>query len=213
MDIDYLYKKYSQKKNEIESRISEFDKLKKMRGNKLLPELVFCICAANSSAKAAYAAQKGLEKTNLINSEDARAISKILLESKVRFHNNKAKYIVSARKKLFEQNMLKKYLQEHTDDEIGLRNRLADEVDGIGLKEAGHFMRNTGLGFEVAILDRHILNNLHKYGAIEQMPKSLGRKTYFEIEEKMIKFSQKAKIPMAHLDLLFWSEQTGRIFK
>ena len=131
----------------------------------------------------------------------------------MRFHNNKAKYIISARQKLFEQNFLCKFRQEHTGDEIGLRNRLADEVDGLGLKEAAHFMRNTGLGFEVAILDRHILANLQKYGAIERVPKSLGRKTYFEIEGKMQKFSKKAGIPMAHLDLLFWSEQTGRIFK
>jgi len=39
------------------------------------------------------------------------------------------------------------------------------------------------------------------------------KKKYFEIEEKFKKFSDRVKIPMDHLDLLFWSIETGEIFK
>jgi len=45
------------------------------------------------------------------------------------------------------------------------------------------------------------------------MPKSLSKKMYLEIEERLKEFSRQIKIPMAHLDLLFWSMGTGRIFK
>jgi N-glycosylase/DNA lyase len=84
---------------------------------------------------------------------------------------------------------------------------------GFGLKEASHFLRNIGSEFDLAILDRHIIKNLLRYGVIDEIPKSLTKKQYLMIEERMKKFSKKIGIPLAELDLLFWSEETGEIFK
>ena len=81
------------------------------------------------------------------------------------------------------------------------------------MKEASHFIRNIGLGKELAILDRHILRNLLKFEVISNIPRTLGKKTYLHIESKMKEFSNKIDIPMSDLDLLFWSEETGEIFK
>jgi len=81
------------------------------------------------------------------------------------------------------------------------------------MKEATHFLRNIGLGKDLAILDRHILKNLNYYGVINELPKTLTKKKYLEIEDKMKKFSEEIKIPIDELDLLFWSEETGKIFK
>ncbi len=83
----------------------------------------------------------------------------------------------------------------------------------MGYKESSHFLRNIGFGDDIAILDRHILKNLVKYGVIKEIPKSLTDKKYLEIEQKMKKFSEEAEIPFSHLDLLWWSEETGEIFK
>jgi len=83
----------------------------------------------------------------------------------------------------------------------------------MGYKEASHFLRNIGLGKDMAILDRHILKNLKAFGVINDIPRALSRKKYLEIEEKMRKFSHEIGIPISHLDLLFWSRQTGEIFK
>ncbi len=59
-----------------------------------------------------------------------------------------------------------------------------------------------------------MLKNLKKYDVIEKIPVSVGsRKVYLDIEEKMKGFSKKVKIPMDEMDLLFWSIQTGFIFK
>ncbi|MDP2974084.1 MAG: DNA lyase, partial [Candidatus Diapherotrites archaeon] len=93
------------------------------------------------------------------------------------------------------------------------RNRLAENVKGLGMKESSHFLRNIGLGEGLAILDRHIVRNLLRYGAIKEMPKNLGKKNYLLIEEKMRQFSKRIGIPLAELDLLFWSKETGKIFK
>ena len=86
-------------------------------------------------------------------------------------------------------------------------------MKGLGYKEASHFLRNIGVGLDLAILDRHIIKNLKRYGVIEEVPKSLTPKKYLEIEEKMKEFARRIDIPMPELDLLFWSMETGEVFK
>ena len=87
------------------------------------------------------------------------------------------------------------------------------EVDGLGWKEASHFLRNIGRGERLAILDRHILRNLLRHGVIRRMPRTLTANRYLTIESKMERFSDDVEIPMAALDLLFWSRETGEVFK
>ena len=93
------------------------------------------------------------------------------------------------------------------------REWLVQNVHGIGYKEASHFLRNVGSGEGIAILDRHILKNLLKHGAIAEIPKTLTKKRYLEIEERMRAFARKVKIPMEHMDLLLWAEEAGMVFK
>ena len=50
-----------------------------------------------------------------------------------------------------------------------LRNFIAENVKGYGLKEASHFLRNIGKSDnQIAILDRHILRNLKALDIIEE---------------------------------------------
>ena len=86
-------------------------------------------------------------------------------------------------------------------------------IRGLGYKEASHFLRNIGLGEDIAILDRHILRNLAMIGLIEDTPNSMSRKKYLQIEGEMAEFAKQIRIPLSHLDLLFWYKETGEIFK
>ncbi|MFH0711139.1 MAG: DNA lyase, partial [Candidatus Aenigmatarchaeota archaeon] len=106
-----------------------------------------------------------------------------------------------------------KEVLEKTKDDFELRRWLIKNVDGFGMKEASHFMRNVGRGQNIAILDRHVLRNLQKYGVIEKIPDVLTEKRYVEIEDEMRDFAKTSRIPLADLDLLFWSKETGFIFK
>jgi len=94
-----------------------------------------------------------------------------------------------------------------------IRGWMVENIKGMGYKEASHFLRNIGFGKDIAILDRHILKNLKDLGVISEIPDTLTEKKYFEIEGKMRDFSERAGIPLEALDLLFWSMQTGHIFK
>jgi N-glycosylase/DNA lyase len=50
-------------------------------------------------------------------------------------------------------------------------------------------------------------------GVIDEIPTTLSKKKYLEIERKMKAFSEKIGIPMGHLDLLLWYKEAGEVFK
>lgn len=93
------------------------------------------------------------------------------------------------------------------------REWLVENVKGLGYKEASHFLRNIGLGEELAILDRHILKNLLLLGVIAELPRSPTKRLYLEIEKEMAAFSSRTGIPMGQLDLLLWYKEAGEVFK
>ena len=95
-------------------------------------------------------------------------------------------------------------------NDMDVREEIVKNVKGLGYKEASHFLRNIGLGKDLAILDRHILRRLKSCGVLEEVPKSLTPKRYLEIEEKMRRFFKQVEIPLDHLDLLFFSMATGK---
>jgi N-glycosylase/DNA lyase len=153
-----------------------------------------------------------LKKKGLLWNGDINQIVNELVG--VRFKNKKALYIVEA-KKLFSNDdkiVIKSKLKQFNDT-YKLRDWLVQNVKGIGYKEASHFLRNVGLGENMAILDRHVLKSINLLGVIDEVPRSLSKKKYFETENKMMKFASKINIPMSYLDLLLWYKETGEIFK
>jgi N-glycosylase/DNA lyase len=206
-----LKKEYSAKKQLIEQRLREFKETWKSGNNAVFSELAFCICTPQSSALKCDAAVQFLNEKNLMQSSSTQIAA--ILSKKVRFHNNKAAYIALARGQLMPNTKQKLIDLGIESNPIATRNQLAENIKGLGMKEASHFLRNIGFGKELAILDRHIVRNLLRYGAISEMPKNLNKKNYLLIEEKMLAFSKRIGIPLAELDLLFWSKETGKIFK
>jgi len=99
------------------------------------------------------------------------------------------------------------------NDGYQAREWLVRNGKGIGYKEAGHFFRNIGFDQDLAILDRHILENLKKLGVIDTVPDSLTKRQYLTIEVKMKKFSDAIRIPMSHLDFVLWYKETGEMLK
>ena len=190
---------YRNKKGEILKRLKEFE------GNKdYFYELCFCILTPQSSAKKAWSCILKLKEMDFQN----KSINPEKYINGVRFHVNKSKYLLELKKNY--QNILKEIRKSQYPKQ--LREFLVKNVKGLGYKEASHFLRNIGHK-EVSILDRHILKNLKKQNVIKEIPKSMTPKKYCEIEDKFINFSKKVNIPIDHLDLLFWSQETGEIFK
>ncbi|MFH1591941.1 MAG: N-glycosylase/DNA lyase [Candidatus Woesearchaeota archaeon] len=200
--MKHLEKAYIPRKKEILSRLKDF---KKVKGDNLFYELCFCILTPQSSG---FKADECIEEFKRKKFLYSNYNPKNLLKKKIRFHNIKTKYLLELKKNY--KNIINSLNKINTPEEKRLF--LFKNVNGLGLKESSHYLRNTGHE-NLAILDRHILKNLKKYNVLKTLPKYLTNKKYFEIENKFKKFSKKVNIPMDHLDLLFWAEETGKVFK
>ncbi len=216
MDRSKIYKLKETYKNirpEIKRKFKRFRELWESKNEKqIFKELLFCLLTPQSKAENAWEVIEELDKNNLLL--DAK--EDILREKlkKVRFRNNKAKYIKNAQAMFVKDgkiNIIGRLKKHKTPIEI--RQWLVDNVKGMGYKEASHFLRNIGLGEELTILDRHILRSLLELGVIDNIPKSLSKKSYLETEKRMMALAKEVGIPLAHLDFVLWKIQTERIFK
>ncbi|MEF8874212.1 MAG: N-glycosylase/DNA lyase [Candidatus Thermoplasmatota archaeon] len=212
MDKEELKERYSSIEGEIRSRIDDFKRLwEEGDEDEIFYELTFCLFTPQSKAKVCWDTVEKLKENEMIEEGERSEIAEEI--KRVRFRHNKSEYLVEAREKFLEDDFsLKEKLKEFKDPK-NARRWIVDNIKGLGLKESSHFLRNIGYTQDLAILDRHILKNLEELGVIEEVPKTLTKKRYLEIEEKMKRFSKEVEIPLGHLDLVLWHEETGHIFK
>jgi N-glycosylase/DNA lyase len=206
----------------LETRLSEFRQIWE-RGDEdeILAELLFCLLTPAARARAASQALNKLREEGLVLSGDggcSEPEERVVLIARelnaVRFKNNKARNIVLAERRFTQRgttSIRTELLRFHTPQEM--REWLVHSIRGIGYKEASHFLRNVGFFEDIAILDRHILRNLMRFGLVKRIPEGLSRKQYLDIEERMRALAKRLRIPLHHLDLVLWYRETGEIFR
>lgn len=202
----------------IKKRLAEFAGVWARQNQKeMFLELCFCILTPQSAARAAENAINSLVEADLMFDCQSEKMVQYLNRNRIRFSSTKAKrLIISGKQFQASENSHRVFnlsMFINPDNIPETRKWFAKNVNGFGYKESSHFLRNIGLGDDLAILDRHILKNMAHLGMIDEVPKTMTPKKYLEIEQKLRKFSQQHGIPLAHLDLLFWSHETGEIFK
>ncbi|MEN8153261.1 MAG: N-glycosylase/DNA lyase [Acidobacteriota bacterium] len=208
-----LIEEYNFIKNDIENRLNEFAAVWKNGNDEdIFYELMFCLMTPQSKAELCWEAVKRVRNRDITKIRKSSDILNDMVG--VRFKYKKSEYILEARDKFFRNGrfFIKEKIKNFKDI-YDLREWLVKDIKGIGYKEAGHFLRNIGFGDKITILDRHILKNLRNYAVINHIPSSMTKKNYMEIEQKMSRFSEQIKIPLDHLDLLFWYREAGKIFK
>lgn len=174
----------------------------------VLLELLFCLLTPQSNAELCWEKALELFNSGKLYNGSVDEISSII--HPVRFKNNKARYIKKAIT-TFGDSSFKELLMGK--DIFAVRDTLVATVIGLGYKEASHFLRNTGIGLELAILDRHILNCLKEFNIIDTIPDTLTPQRYKDIECAMRGFCNKIHIPLSHLDFIFWYIKKGSLFK
>jgi len=228
-DVEQLKSEYSSKKDKIKARLLQFEKFlkypyswhyiendlklvpsDKSDDNRIFEELAFCIFTANTSAEMGAKAVDSVRSV-LMNGTADEMTKK--LEGVYRFINLRPAYIVHTRDHF--NNSFNFKLKDKINSFKNMHERrdyFVENVKGLGMKEASHFLRNIGFkGY--AILDKHIINSLHEFGVIETNNKPKNAKEYLEIEKKLIDFSKQIGIDVDELDLLLWSKKNGRILK
>jgi len=197
MEIQEIYQTQKQK---IQKRLKEF---KSLEEKSYFQEFLFCLLTPQSQAQKCWQAVEELSRLKKFTKNKVEQI----LKSKTRFHKTKTKRIIKA---LNNWDNIKSKLNNNT---LELRDWLADNIDGLGMKESSHFLRNIGFSNnQIAILDRHILKNLKEFNLIKET-KINSEKDYLRIEKIYLDFANSIGIPPDELDLLLWSKENGEIFK
>jgi N-glycosylase/DNA lyase len=204
--LSELARLYAVRRSEISKRLEEFSRIP---ADEYFYELVYCLLTPQSSAQHAG---EVVDKLRIRRFREVAFDAEPILADRrhyIRFHRTKGKRLLRLRDTITEVHAALDSLSSPAE----CRQWLVENVDGLGLKEATHFLRNIGKNGDLAILDRHILRNLMRYGVIRSVPPSLGRKEYHRIERRFQRFAESSGIPINHLDLLFWSLETGVVRK
>jgi len=209
--ISELKKIYKHRRRAIALRLSEFDKLRDSGHDRFFEELCFCLLTPQSKAESCGQIISDLKKKGLLYKGSRKQLEPLL--KRTRFYRNKARYLMLARRVFSKEEIIRFKRKISQQGPLAARQWLIDNIKGLGYKESSHFLRNIGFGQDLAILDVHVLRSLQRLGVIEELPKSLSPNKYLGIEEKVRRFASKLGIPASHLDLLFWSIGTGKIFK
>jgi len=170
-------------------------------------ELCFCLCTPQSKALVCRNAISKLRKKGLLESAGSEDISKHM--TGVRFANNKASYIIEAQTKFLT---VYQKIVELNAKPLELRDWLVKNVKGYGYKEASHFLRNIGLGEELAILDVHILREMAENGLVSKDEKrkgGLSPRLYLETEKAFAGLAKKLGLKSAELDIAIWLARSG----
>ncbi len=198
--------KSSKVRETLDRRVREFKELGKKDDGAWFSELCFCILTANSTAKLGIKIQSEMGPHGFLLLPRS-ILTAEFKQAGHRFYNKRAEFIANARKFHNIKEIITKF-----PDEQAAREWLAKNVDGIGYKEASHFLRNVGYS-DVAILDRHILTLMREHGLLGPTPRTLTRKKYLAVEEKLRELARKADLSIAKLDLYLWYMKTGEILK
>lgn len=204
---------YRSKKLLIQNRLTEFEDLNKSADDKrIFQELVFCILTAGTSASMGINVIGEIK--DVIHTGNRLEIKK-KLKGIYRFYNIRTEYIFNTREFLISSYSFKiRELLDSFNNNTDRRDFFAlnKNIKGIGFKEASHFLRNIGYkGY--TILDKHIVNSLFELKVINENKLPTNRKKYLEIENKFKIYAQKNNFNIDELDLLIWSEKTGKILK
>lgn len=195
--------------NLINQRLKEFDSFKNKNEEDWFSELCFCLLTANSKAKTALSLQNDLGFKGFYELIQEDLVSEIK-NHKHRFHNTKAQRIVEARNHFGIKSKIKQLVEK--EGQRSARTWLVNKIKGLGLKEASHFLRNTG-HTEVAIIDRHIIGILKQNNLLPQDFAVKNSSSYLKAEEICENLSSKLSMSLSKLDLCLWYLKTGEVLK
>jgi N-glycosylase/DNA lyase len=188
----------------ITKRIEEFHAIPKHSPDFLFEELCYCILTANFSAKRGALIHQQLKAC--FHSDPKQTLEKKLRNCGYRFPAIRAAFIETA---ATQKHIIATTINTLRGEE--LREWLVRNVQGLGYKEASHFLRNIGFD-DYAIIDSHIMDILARYNVITP-PKTLTKNRYLAIETTLRDIATKTNLTLAELDLYLWYMETGNILK
>ncbi len=194
-------------RRKVEARILEFKDAQRQGEERWFEELVFCLLTANYSARGALACIEALNEGGAMSGGGLDQL-RACLEHRHRFPGRRAEFILKARE---HRGELKRIVTSQPSSRAA-RDWLVENITGLGMKEASHFLRNVGY-LDLAIVDKHILSHMEEQGIIDQRLASLTRKRYLEYEAILTRVAKMLDMPLGEMDLYLWAKKSGEVLK
>lgn len=161
----------------------------------LLQEMFFCMLTSQTKAancRASVDRLKGCRDLFEANMEEIRNSL-----AGVRFADRKAQYLFKARQKLprIKENLSLSPFEQ--------REWLVDNVKGMGMKLASHYLRNIGV-FGLAILDVHVQRFMQENWKFRGEVGKLNKKQYLQNEKEFFRLAKELKMRPEELDIAIW---------
>ena len=193
----------------VDDRMEDFRAVHEMDTYKWYEEMVYCLLTAFASAVMGQKCVDALCCDNTLLEGNEEDIRSCLIDTGHRFPNKRAEYIHNTQ---HLAPTIKETIQGFQNSKEA-REWLVENIKGFGWKEASHYLRNIGY-FDLAIIDRHIINNLREHKIIELDPKKgLTKKRYLAVEKILDIVADELEMEPGELDLYMWYRKTGKVLK
>lgn len=182
-------------------------------------ELSCCILSSQVPYGIASAAADAIARTELLLAQAsdhaalADALEDILMHRvdvdgrpvRYRFPGSRAKQLAAAHAAVYCREASLSALVQDFSDASEARQWLVKQIPGAGPKQASMFLRNTGLTYSLAILDRHVLNYMSEVGiSAHTQPYVSGMSTYLRLEQSLREHATRIGYDVGLLDWAIW---------
>ncbi|MEO5329154.1 MAG: hypothetical protein H7829_13030 [Magnetococcus sp. THC-1_WYH] len=125
---------------------------------------------------------------------------------KYRFPDLRAKQLAEAWAVVREEGgSLARIIDAKSADSWALRKWLVSRIPGLGPKQASMFLRNVGTSYDLAVLDRHVLNYMLAIGLTSKAPHSIGGLSAYQKQEHALKrHADEFGYPVGMVDWAIW---------
>ncbi|MFC2001215.1 sigma factor-like helix-turn-helix DNA-binding protein [Chloroflexota bacterium] len=191
--------------------------------SELFSYLCFNLLLGPVNADVAESTVKELISKNFLFQGNADKIKIVLKQCGYRF-TNRADWICENRTRFADTNseigIVSLVNGLRSMNPIDARDLLVNNVKGLGMKAASHFLRGLGLSNnELAILDVYILESLEEFGVAQHLPRDRKGKIKHPTNNQYLRYEKLMKdwntsivhIPLDILDIMLWERGRGDI--
>jgi N-glycosylase/DNA lyase len=200
-------------------------------------DLCFCICAPQTTFKSNLLVNKSLKdfryyEQQIPEKDTARYFNWFgelcVIVKPARFYHNKTRFLIELKRKFRFIYDYISYAKAFKAPSVLLRNWIVENIKGLGMKAASHFLRNQGYE-DLAVIDIHILKyfdenwiNLHtlgKYNISKEArwvivsKEGMTKKIYLELESVFRDIAKDYKLTVAELDAIIWKQRSKTEWK
>lgn len=201
---------------DIEERLSEQKSAPNER--QLWWELSACLLSSRVPYELAVSAANAIDNKGLLQDERDPCRLSVCIEKVLRsplsvqgttrhyrFPKMRADQLAKLREVIWQEIGTLSELISMFENATSTREWLVANAPGIGPKQASMFLRNIGTSYDLAILDRHVLNYMIELGLCTNTNASMSALAKYKRQEAMLRsHAQQLACPVGILDWAIW---------